>query len=59
MHPDLRVSPMVHGPPTTRGPILLLDGKGADVLPQLLRAGGSPGGARPKVLVGVRGDSGR
>jgi serine/threonine-protein kinase HipA len=27
------------------------------VLPQLLRAGGSPGGARPKVLVGVSGDS--
>ncbi|MEM8997343.1 MAG: type II toxin-antitoxin system HipA family toxin [Acidobacteriota bacterium] len=26
------------------------------VLPQLLRAGGSPGGARPKVLVGIRGD---
>ena len=26
------------------------------VLPQLLRAGGSPGGARPKVLVGLRGD---
>ena len=28
----------------------------ADRDPQLLRAGGSPGGARPKVLVGVRGD---
>jgi serine/threonine-protein kinase HipA len=27
------------------------------VPPQLLRAGGSPGGARPKVLVGVRGDA--
>lgn len=27
-------------------------GSAADVLPQLLRAGGSPGGARPKVLVG-------
>lgn len=26
-----------------------------DVLPQLINAGGSPGGARPKVLVGVRG----
>ena len=35
---------------------LVLDGKGEDVLPQLLRAGGSPGGARPKVLVGVRDD---
>jgi len=34
----------------------VLAGKGADILPQLLRAGGSPGGARPKVLVGVRGD---
>jgi len=30
----------------------LLAGKSAQVLPQLLRAGGSPGGARPKVLVG-------
>ena len=27
-------------------------GEAAEVLPQLLRAGGSPGGARPKVLVG-------
>lgn len=27
-----------------------------DLLPALLRAGGSPGGARPKVLVGVKGD---
>lgn len=26
------------------------------VLPELIRAGGSPGGARPKVLVGIRGD---
>ena len=30
----------------------LLAGTAVDVLPQLLRAGGSPGGARPKVLVG-------
>lgn len=30
----------------------LLSGKTGQVLPQLLRAGGSPGGARPKVLVG-------
>jgi serine/threonine-protein kinase HipA len=30
----------------------LLSGTARDVLPQLLRAGGSPGGARPKVLVG-------
>ena len=35
---------------------MVLDGKGEDVLPQLLRAGGSPGGARPKVLVGIQGD---
>lgn len=27
-----------------------------DVLPQLLKAGGSPGGARPKVLAGVKGN---
>ena len=27
-----------------------------DVLPQLLRAGSSPGGARPKVMVGVKGN---
>ena len=30
----------------------LLEGRTSVVLPQLLRAGGSPGGARPKVLVG-------
>lgn len=34
----------------------VLRGDAGDVLPQLLRAGGSPGGARPKVLVGVRGE---
>ncbi len=34
----------------------VLQGSTGDVLPQLVRAGGSPGGARPKVLVGVRGD---
>ena len=34
----------------------VLRGASGDVLPALLRAGGSPGGARPKVLVGVRGD---
>lgn len=34
----------------------ILRGKASDILPLLLRAGGSPGGARPKVLVGVRGD---
>lgn len=35
----------------------ILAGDAVDVLPQLLRAGGSPGGARPKVLVGVHGKS--
>jgi serine/threonine-protein kinase HipA len=30
----------------------ILSGAAVDVLPQLLRAGGTPGGARPKVLVG-------
>lgn len=30
----------------------LLAGRSGEILPQLLRAGGSPGGARPKVLVG-------
>lgn len=34
----------------------VLAGDIAEVLPQLLRAGGSPGGARPKVLVGLRED---
>jgi len=34
----------------------VLAGEAAEVLPQLMRAGGSPHGARPKVLVGVRGD---
>ena len=33
-------------------------GQATDVLPQLLRAGGSPGGARPKVLVGFNTDTG-
>ncbi len=31
-------------------------GTAVDVLPQLIQAGGSPGGARPKVLVGLRGE---
>jgi serine/threonine-protein kinase HipA len=35
----------------------VIEGDTAEVLPQLLRAGGSPGGARPKVLVGVHGDA--
>lgn len=33
-----------------------LVGSDDDVLPELRRAGGSPGGARPKVVVGIRGD---
>lgn len=32
----------------------VLAGEAVAVLPELLRAGGSPGGARPKVLVGVK-----
>lgn len=34
----------------------ILDGSAEEVLPALRIAGGSPGGARPKVLVGVRDD---
>jgi serine/threonine-protein kinase HipA len=34
----------------------VLEGEAKDVLPALMRAGGSPGGARPKVLVGVNDD---
>ena len=34
----------------------LLEGSAEDVLPQLVTAGGSPGGARPKVLAGVHPD---
>ena len=37
----------------------ILEGAAVDVLPQLLRAGGSPGGARPKVLVGFDPGAGR
>ncbi len=29
-------------------------GKQEDILPELIRAGGSPGGARPKVVVGIK-----
>jgi serine/threonine-protein kinase HipA len=36
----------------------VLEGRAEDVLPALRLAGGSPGGARPKVLVGVRDDGG-
>lgn len=34
----------------------VLRGSSAEILPQLVRTGGSPGGARPKVLVGIKGD---
>jgi len=34
----------------------VLEGDAARILPELMRAGGAPGGARPKVLVGVHGD---
>jgi len=34
----------------------VINGDADEVLPQLTRAGGSPGGARPKVLVGIDGD---
>lgn len=33
----------------------VLHGDVASVLPELLRAGGSPGGARPKLLIGLKG----
>jgi serine/threonine-protein kinase HipA len=32
------------------------EGNCSDLLPQLMATGGSPGGARPKVLVGINGD---
>ena len=32
----------------------ILEGSPVDVLPELMKAGGSPGGARPKVLAGIR-----
>ena len=34
----------------------IYSGQAVEVLPQLMRAGGSPGGARPKILVGLKGD---
>lgn len=34
----------------------IFEGRTTEVLPALRRAGGSPGGARPKVLIGVRDD---
>ncbi|WP_457575568.1 type II toxin-antitoxin system HipA family toxin [Desulfomarina sp.] len=38
--------------------MLVYAGKADQILPQLIRAGGSPGGARPKVLVGFNSDTG-
>lgn len=35
----------------------VLAGTASEVLPELMRAGGSPGGARPKVLVGFDGET--
>lgn len=60
-------SPLGHGAPASEGWTLdlaalaaqgerLLEGSAEDVLPQLVVAGGSPGGARPKVLAGVSAD---
>jgi serine/threonine-protein kinase HipA len=34
----------------------VLEGEASELLPQLQQAGGTPGGARPKVLVALRGD---
>lgn len=39
-----------------REAVRVLEGETQEVLPALVRAGGSAGGARPKVLVGVSGD---
>jgi len=35
----------------------ILEGKSVDVLPELIQTGGSPGGARPKVLIGINSDT--
>ncbi len=35
----------------------ILEGRCVDVLPELIRTGGSPGGAKPKVLIGVNSDT--
>jgi serine/threonine-protein kinase HipA len=34
----------------------ILEGQSTKILPQLIQAGGTPGGARPKVLVGIKDD---
>lgn len=36
----------------------IMEGSESEILPQLLKAGGSPGGARPKVLIGYNPESG-
>jgi len=35
----------------------ILEGETSDVLPELMKAGGSPGGARPKILAGIKGNT--
>ncbi len=35
----------------------IFEGNEQEVLPQLMRVGGSPGGARPKALIGVKGNT--
>lgn len=35
---------------------LVYSGKQQDILPELIKAGGSPGGARPKIVVGIKDD---
>ena len=32
----------------------IMEGEAVDILPALMKAGGSPGGARPKILAGVK-----
>lgn len=34
----------------------IMEGEAVDILPALMKAGGSPGGARPKILAGVKGN---
>ncbi|MEN8191040.1 MAG: type II toxin-antitoxin system HipA family toxin [Thermodesulfobacteriota bacterium] len=41
-----------------REAVEVFSGKEEEILPQLMRAGGSPGGARPKVVVGYNSDTG-
>ena len=35
----------------------ILQGKTTIIIPQLMKAGGSPGGARPKILAGIKGNT--